>query len=384
MPVTRRRFLQACALVAGLSATRVGWAVSPVTSSRPPLVLLSLRGGWDALSVLVPLEGEDRALYERARPNLKVAAEGCLELGQGRGLHPALRPLRELGPAVIQAVGQVHDTRSHFEACDYMDRGVPGDKTVATGWLARYLETRVGEPVFPAAALAAPATSLVGSRSLTVYSLDDLTPPGATPELQRVEEWYAGPGWLDRAGREALAAARTVSLAAARPYAPRVTYPETELGESLQEAARILKLDLGVQVVTVERSGWDTHENQAEELEGLLDELAKATAAFCTDMRERPFTLVIQSEFGRRLAENGSLGTDHGRGGVMLVFGACVRPGLYGSWPGLGPDQLADREDLRVATDHRHVLSELLGEIDLDAVFPGLPPGARLGLRGKA
>lgn len=336
----RRTFLKTC--VAAAALTRVSWAARPVT----PLVILSLRGGWDALSVLIPREGPDRKLYELVRPTLKIKPPK--ELGEGRGLNPALEPLRTLPLAVVQATGTSQETRSHFQACQQLDsRG-----------LKAYLRDS------PAVALGAPYSGLQGTRTLTLYSLDDLA---LEPEDRlHLATTYTRDTWLDRATREALRAAEPFQ----RKSRPTSRYPETDLGESLAEAARILKLDVGVKVVTVERDGWDTHEDQAGPLAELLTELRDAVLAFAKDMGSRPYVLLIQSEFGRRIAENGSGGTDHGRGGVTLLTGPTVRPGLYGEWPGL------NQEDLPVRTDQHRVLANVLEHLGAKGIFP--PSGLRL------
>jgi uncharacterized protein (DUF1501 family) len=160
-----------------------------------------------------------------------------------------------------------------------------------------------------------------------------------------------------------------------------------ELGRSLQELARLIKADAGVEAAFAEIGGWDHHGNENQQLSNLLRQFSSAIAAFCQDMGDRmeDIVLVTMSEFGRTVEENGNAGTDHGHGGLMMVLGGAVQGGkIYGEWPGLEKEQLYEGRDLAVTTDFRAVLSELvrghLGQNDLSAVFPGFRPGAPLGL----
>jgi uncharacterized protein (DUF1501 family) len=160
-----------------------------------------------------------------------------------------------------------------------------------------------------------------------------------------------------------------------------------ELGRSLQELARLIKADAGVEAAFAEIGGWDHHGNENQQLANLLRQFSSAIAAFCQDMGDRmeDIVLVTMSEFGRTVEENGNAGTDHGHGSLMMVMGGPVQGGkIYGEWPGLEKEQLYEGRDLAVTTDFRAVLSELvrghLGQNDLSAVFPGFHPGAPLGL----
>jgi uncharacterized protein (DUF1501 family) len=160
-----------------------------------------------------------------------------------------------------------------------------------------------------------------------------------------------------------------------------------ELGRSLQELARLIKGEAGVEAAFAEIGGWDHHGNENQQLANLLRQFSSAIAAFCHDMGDRmeDIVLVTMSEFGRTVEENGNAGTDHGHGSMMMVLGGAVQGGkIYGEWPGMEKEQLYEGRDLAVTTDFRAVLSELvrghLGQNDLRAVFPGFQPGAPLGL----
>ena len=172
------------------------------------------------------------------------------------------------------------------------------------------------------------------------------------------------------------------------------TYPQGEFGEQLQVIAQLMKLRVGLSVATLDLGGWDTHDNQGVGggyYSNLVARLAQGLAALYLDLDSggndnlaNCLTLVLQSEFGRRLRENANRGTDHGHGNVMLVMGGSVNGGLYGEWPGLGSDQLFDNADLQVTTDFRRVLSEILirrlGNPRLGQIFPGYGNYTPMGL----
>jgi uncharacterized protein (DUF1501 family) len=165
------------------------------------------------------------------------------------------------------------------------------------------------------------------------------------------------------------------------------------LGRNLQQLARLIKSDAGVEAAFAEVDGWDHHQNENGQLSGLLNQFSNAVAAFCQDLGDRMEDVVIvtMSEFGRTAEENGAGGTDHGHGSMMMVLGGPVQGGkIYGEWPGLEREQLFEGRDLAVTTDFRTVLSELVrghlgqndvpGQNDMSSVFPGFKSGASLGL----
>jgi Protein of unknown function (DUF1501) len=160
-----------------------------------------------------------------------------------------------------------------------------------------------------------------------------------------------------------------------------------ELGRNLQQLARLIKSDAGVEAAFAEVDGWDHHQNENGQLSNLLNQFSNAIAAFCQDLGDRMEDVVIvtMSEFGRTVEENGDGGTDHGHGSMMMVLGGPVQGGkIYGKWPGLEKEQLFEGRDLAVTTDFRTTLSELvrghLGQNDISSVFPGFKPDASLGL----
>lgn len=344
----------------------------PAATPADVLVVISLRGGWDSLSAFVP---QDDPIYHAARPNLAVTE--ALDFSRHLGLHPALAPLLEIYQAsrlaVVPSAGLFQESRSHFQATAWMEGGRPG-RAAASGWLSRWLHQLELEPGgFPALSLGFPSQSLQGfPRTVALDDLDELS-------FRLLREDLA-PSLLDEPSRHALEALTLARRVAERPECSEVEYPDTDFGWQLSEAARMIRCpELGVRVVTLELEGWDTHSDQCDVLESLFTDLSEGLRAFSEDTANSPVTTVVMSEFGRTVAENASLGTDHGRGSAMLVMGDGVRGGLYGPWPGL-----EGREDLEVTVDYRSVLGELLtqrlGCARLQAVFPDWDDYRPLGL----
>ena len=416
--ITRRNFLTGCsaaiAAMAGARITRLAFAELNGSTGRAPasvadrsLIVLSLRGGWDSLNVVPPI-GDDRRHYVRARPTLALPERGenaALPLDDRFGLHPALAPLRELYQdgafAIVHATGLAHETRSHFDAMEYMELGTPGIKTTREGWIARHLlATGVRDDALLAPALAiggAPTSLREAPGAVAVDNLDDFKLWGDESffdEQRRVlSRLYTGETWAHAAGAQTLRALDGMSHILTDDYEPAagVEYPGGGLGDQLATLARLIKTGAGLQVATLDYGGWDTHDYQGDQGTGQfgaqLDELGRSLAAFHRDLGalSTNVTVMVMSEFGRRLEQNSSQGTDHGHGSALFLLGGGVNGGkVYGDWPGLSHDQLFDQADLAVTTDYRQVVSELLatrfGNPDPSYVFPGFTPGAAMGL----
>jgi uncharacterized protein (DUF1501 family) len=244
---------------------------------------------------------------------------------------------------------------------------------------------------------------MLGSpQAVAVPSVDGFTI--SSDDAQRVVQeqalraLYAGHGWLQDAGSRTMDAATLIAGTGSRQYQPAngASYPDTDTGTAFKTLAQLIRLDVGVQIATIDVGGWDTHDNQGNGsggyLAGPLADLARALRAFYADLDSSGrdnltdrLVLVLQSEFGRRLAENGNRGTDHGHGSVMGVLGGRVNGGrIFGAWPGLARDQLFEGEDLAVTTDYRQVLAEILvkrlGNQRLPDVFPGFSGYRPLGI----
>jgi len=193
---------------------------------------------------------------------------------------------------------------------------------------------------------------------------------------------------LMSSGKETFEAVKTIESINRIPYTPAngAQYPGNDFGRGLQQIARLIKAEVGVEAAFADIGGWDHHSNEAPQLSNLLQPYGNSLAAFARDMGDRMEDIVIvtMSEFGRTAREDGNAGTDHGHGNVMMVLGGPVRGGkVYGRWPGLEPEQLYEKRDLAVTTDFRDVLGELvsrhLGQ-KTESVFPGYKSGEPVGL----
>jgi len=373
------------------------------------MVCIFLRGGMDGLNVVVPHGDAD---YYRLRPTLAVAEPSSgkdtagIDLDGFFGLHPALRPLKDVwddkGLAFIHAAGSPDPTHSHFDAMDYMERGTPGEKQIPTGWLARHLQVAANENGSPFRAVGfgtllpsslrgpVPAIAL---QSIADFHLGGKYRSGEVEQFQNaISEMYTADPTLGGRADFTLDAVQILEEVVSGEYQASngAQYPESEFGESLKQVAQLIKAEVGVEVAAVDLGGWDTHVNQGN-LEGdmpdLLTDLGSALAAFYHDLGDtmKRVTVVAMSEFGRRASENGGKGTDHGHGNVMFTMGKSLNGGkVYGQWPGLSAEALASPGDLAVTTDFRSVLSELvvkhLRNSALDQVFPGFTEFQTLGL----
>lgn len=415
---TRRGFLVGCSAAiaawgSGLSFTAFGSAEAEPNQNI--IVVIFLRGGIDGLSVVFPIDGPDRGYYQSKRPSLAIPTSGdnaARLLNDRFGLHPGAAALHELYQdgklAIVHATGLTSDTRSHFDAMQYMELGTPNSKSIGTGWLTRHLQSAESLPaeiVMPAVAVGnLQPTSLFGSReSVGMTTPNDFSFGGhwRYGEWQRsaMRKMYSGASsWLHQAGLQTLDAIDVIERANPQSYTPGngAVYPNTGFGRSLQTVAQVIRLQLGLRVATLDLGGWDTHEYQGDAGGGYfrskLEELSNGIAAFLLDLSNdngvdhtKRITVVVMSEFGRTFQENGSRGTDHGHGNIMLVAGGAVNGGqVFGEWPGLATDQLYDRRDLAITTDYRRVLSEILirrlGNPKLGAVFPGYTGYEPLGV----
>ncbi|MDX2065444.1 MAG: DUF1501 domain-containing protein [Fimbriimonadaceae bacterium] len=403
--VTRRGLLVGASMASLAWAARgsalAGFSVSP-TAPKHVLVVVFLRGGADGLNFLVPTF-EDR--YYKVRPNIAVPARETLKLDDRFGLHPAfqsLEPWRDRGQLLgIHAVGSFDHSRSHFEAMSAMERGLATDGAgPASGWLGRYLGATHQDGDTPLRAVAfggiMPDAMRGGMNAVAVDRISDfrLELDGAErAELVRqlTEMCADGKDAASEAGRDTLRVLKSIQQLERGENQPAngAKYPETGLGVGFRETAMLIRAGIGMEVAFLNMGGWDTHVAQGSTtgwMSGLLSELAEGLTAFGTDLGPdlANVTVIVKSEFGRRIYENGGLGTDHGRAGAMLVMGGgLAKRGVYADWPGLDPDQLDGPGDLRVTTDYRDVLAEVLTarhrlKSPTD-VFPG-HPGKRLGI----
>lgn len=389
-------------LVAGGVATTIGSAVvtaSPAHGAPVPsvLVVLSMRGAADGLSLVVP-HGDPN--YYAARPQIGIPKTSLVGADGFFGLHPELAPLLPLWNggelAAIHATGMKVPNRSHFAAMELVEDAAPGSAT-RSGWLNRLvgsdsLEDPLQGLAFGAlpAALGGP-TPVMSVRDLSTASLPGES-TGETVRRRSLEAMWAGNDSPLAASVKA-AVSSVDRLASAKAQTDNLaSYPSGDLGRALSSVARTLRADLGVGVVTVDHGAWDMHTNLGTlswgDMRSNARQLAQAIAAFFNDLGEvrSKVTLVTISEFGRRVKENSSYGLDHGWGNVMFVAGAGVKGGYYAQgWTGL---QNTLDADLAVTTDYRDVLAEVVVArtgASVATVFPGLsrtPIGFMAGQTG--
>ena len=364
--------------------------VSASPSTKNIIVNIFLRGGADGLSILSPLND---STYQSLRPGVAVPDAAALFVNNQFGLHPAAARLKALldggQAAFIPAAGSPNNNRSHFSAQAMMDRGSITDPFLATGWLGRYLAS----------------TAASSDHSFRGVSIGNGLQPSlrgstaiATPSLQSLSLFSAGSGASSAQVQTALramypaapsellrtqAAAGTNIVAEIAPIAatsaPPAGWP-TGFGSALWPIAKLIAAGYPIEIATADLGGWDEHNAMGSATDSagnqykLIASLDAALGAFFDFIggAASRTTVVITTEFGRRIALNGSGGTDHGRGMVMMVLGAGVNPGVHGDWPGLIN---SDNGDVRVVNDYRKVYAEVLGRrmrsTDLASVFPG-------------
>ncbi len=399
--ISRRNFLKAAGVagvVAGIAGedmfTRMAFGATPYTGDV--LVVLSLRGGFDGLSAIVPIADPN---YTALRPNIALTQGQLIQLDSTFGMHPAmasLKPFWDDGSfGVVQAVGMEQPNRSHFEAMEEMERAAPGS-SLRTGWLDRVLGLRESGTAFQATQMGSnsAASSFLGPNpELAMWSVDSFELYGAWDDAA-MTLWQAALTGLHAGAPDVVTAPSSVALDAlaqaallqAAPYVPAngAVYPANSgLGNALADIARLIKADVGLQVAAVDYGDWDMHVDlgafDAGWMHDHLTELSDALSAFSTDLGNAAMndvTLVTLTEFGRRVEENGSGGVDHGFGQAVLLLGGGVRGGqVHGQWPGLADADLIDG-DLNGVNDYRKVLAELLEKRceagSVSDVFPGL------------
>jgi uncharacterized protein (DUF1501 family) len=371
------------------------------------LVAIFQRGAVDGLNVVIPF-GEPR--YYELRPSLAIpkpdgTPSSAVDLDGFFGLHPSLASLKPMFDAqqlaIVDAVGSPDPTRSHFDAQDYMESGTPGYKGTNDGWMNRALP-KSGDPVSDVRAVSLgsslPRCLRGRNDALAVNNLNDfqVRDAKAAASFESMYE-HTLDATLHGTGKETFSAVKIMQSIQKQTYTPAngARYPNGRFGQSLQQIARLIKADVGLEVAFADIGGWDTHVNQAGaqpavgQLANNLSDFGQSLAALYQDLGDRmeDVAVVTMSEFGRTAKENGNRGTDHGHANVMFVMGGGVRGGkVYGEWPGLAEEQLNEGRDLALTTDFRDVLGELvakhLGNPNLKAVFPGYENPKFRGLIG--
>lgn len=363
------------------------------------LITIFQRGAVDGLNMVAPY-GESE--YYDLRRTIAVPkpnqTDGAINLDGFFGLHPSLLPFEKFWKnkqlAVVHSSGSPDNTRSHFDAQDYMESGTPGVKSTRDGWLNRVLQTKTDKEISPFRAVAMNQQiprSLVGrAPTIAMTNLADFA-INAGAYTNAVQGGFEGV-WQQKAtdglgdtGKETFEAVNFLKKANPAQYkaANGAQYPNSQLGRSLLQIAQLIKAGVGLEVAFAESGGWDTHSNQANvngsrgQLANLLRDFGQSIAALATDLGKQMDDVVIltMSEFGRTARENGTRGTDHGHANAMFVLGNSVKGGkVYGDWKGLSSSQLNEGRDLAVTTDFRDVFGEVaykhLGNKNLDKIFP--------------
>jgi uncharacterized protein (DUF1501 family) len=376
------------------------WAAVGEGGQRRLMVIL-LRGAVDGLNVVVPYF--EPAYYE-ARPTIAIgrpgANDGALPLDGRFGLHPSLAGLlplwNEKKLAFIHAAGSSDPTRSHFDAQLYIENGTPGLAATPDGWMNRLLAA-LPAPHGPTQAVSiGPTLPQILKGREPVANLE-LGPEAARPtpldrpEISKVfDELYAGNDAIGRAYREGRAARAELvgDLAKEMQRADNGAPPPSGFPAIAAQLAHLLAQDQRIRLAFASLGGWDTHVNQNRRLANHLRPLGDGLAALAKELGKDwdDTVVVVLSEFGRTVHENGGAGTDHGHGNVVWVLGGRVRGGrVYGQWPSLSPAELYQRRDLAVTTDYRTAIAAILerhlrlDDRRLPQIFPGLPP-ARVDL----
>lgn len=362
--------------------------LDPQRDEQRVLVVVFLRGGADGLT-LVPPTGDDA--YHRARPYLAVKAADAIRLDGYFSLHPDLKPLAkhfESGElAILHGAGSEDRTRSHFEAQDFMEHG----GTSGAGWLGRYLRAHVNAAGRTPSALSAVAIGTTLPESLrgapggaVMQAIADFSFGEDDPQLiEALRTLYAAEaGPLGRAAVDTIDAVTRLRELRSRndPPSTGASYPDSTFGRGLREIARLIKADVGLVATTIDLDGWDTHFVQSQLIGSLMTDLASGLNAFVTDLGDlrHRVTVVTMTEFGRRVRENTSFGTDHGLGSIMFLLGDGLDSlgggRVTSGWRNLSDAELVDVGDVPAAINYRDVLAPVLLRhspgIDLAQVFP--------------
>jgi uncharacterized protein (DUF1501 family) len=403
--MTRRIFLKngSLALVSlGFAPVFIARTAQAAQARKKVLIAIFQRGAVDGLNMVVPFG--DRTYYG-VRPTIAIPKpgesrgpnQGAIDLDGFFGLHPRMAPLEPFFKrgelAIVHASGSHDDTRSHFDAQDYMESATPGVKGTRDGWLNRYLHAKdhaERSSPFRAVALTqslprslqgvAPALAIgqIGQFGIRAGRDGDMMATGFESQYANAADAVLG-----TTGKEAFDAVKMLQTANPQGYSPSngAEYPRSGYGEALRQIAQLIKADLGLEVAFAETGGWDDHRNEGASNGALavrLDDFSRGLAAFAQDLGDRMADVVVvtMSEFGRTVRENGSGGTDHGHGNAMMILGGGVKGGrVYGKWPGLERDKLYEGRDLAITTDFRDVFAEAvtrhLGAKDISKIFPG-------------
>ena len=396
----RRKFFQNLALLSTGLIVPIGsrsWvslgANSPKSNNSDRLVVIFLRGAIDGLNVVVPYTDDE---YYSIRPTLALNApgesDGVINLDNNFGLHPALKDLmplwQEKSLAFVNCCGLPNNNRSHFAVQHLIETGTPQNKNNNVGWMNRLLgEIHQNNPTQAINFGAGTNTILKGKNSVANLPRKESQEVSSTMTTtqkninQLFSQLYQGNSELGKAYQEGLQAQQIFQeeldqeMKTANKGAPKSTSFVQEVGEM----AALMKGNANAQLAFIDFGAWDTHTNEANTLRRLLPPLGQGLAKLKKELGNeyQNTTIVVMSEFGRTVKENGNRGTDHGHGNAMWVMGGKVKGGqIYGQWRGLAPNQLYQGRDLPVNTDYREVFAHILdrnfklSQGSLNKIFP--------------
>ena len=400
----RRKFFQTVGLATGAMMIPVGcssWVARGVnqTKNSQRLVVILLRGGIDGLNVVIPHQDPN---YYSLRPTIAISQpgenQGAIDLDGFFGLHPALSDLmpfwQQKSLAFIHNCGSPDETRSHFDAQDYMESGTPGIKKTSDGWLNRLLAQlpkdkptqalNVGNTTPKILRGTMPIAHLrPGKNSLSPLPLD-------RPEVnQAFDRLYANNNKLGRVYQEGRQARSLIlqELNQEMMSASRGAISPHKFVDDAAEVAQLIAGNANTQLAFMDIGGWDTHINEPGILNRSLPPLGEGLATLANNLGSvyNDTIIVVMSEFGRTARENGNKGTDHGHGNVMWLLGGGVKGGkVYGDWTGLSEAYLYQKRDLPVTTDFRTAIALILSQHlqinsqQLASVFPDYQVAANL------
>ncbi len=357
--------------------------ISPYKKNKI-LVCIFQRGAMDGLMAVSPFTDE---YLQKARPTLFMSAattakSPLIDLDGRFGLHPGMKAFepffKEKRLAIVHGIGSPNNTRSHFDAQDYMESGTPFNKGTDSGWLNRAvgLLGHDGSPFKAVSLTSSMPRSFYGSNpTVSISNLEDfgLQMKGGGANLnmaaQSFEDLYdkTTSSLLKETGKESFDAVRILKSADIKNYKPSANadYPKSPLSDALRQIAQLIKMDVGLEVAFAESTGWDTHFNQGSGngiFANNVTGLSNSMIAFWNDLGplQDDVTVMTMTEFGRTVKQNGTGGTDHGRASCNFILGNDVNGGkVHGNVQPLAVENLEDGRDLAVTTDFRSVFSEV-------------------------
>jgi len=411
--LSRRQFVTWSAGAALLATFVPPWLPKVVlaesyAANRDVIISIFMRGGADGLTLCAPFADPE---YYAGRPTIAIPRPDSSSANKGialddrfafpQAMSPLVEPFVAKDLLVVHGTGSVDSSRSHFDQQHFMEVGKPRDPTIVTGWLGRHLASitpmRTNAPLRALGIANGLAQTLIGApQALPIPSPANFGLAGNVSTRQERTDWLKADymGTPDPVRSAAIDTSATIDLLKTinfTGYVPAngAVYPTGSFGASLKSAAALIKADIGVEAIQVDVGGWDTHSTQAPLTGSMFNTMtgfAGALGALYKDLiavGAHSVTVVVVSEFGRNVRENGSLGTDHGRGNCMFVMGKSIAGGrvLTKNWMSLARENLESQNDLKVTIDHRDILAEVvlnrLTNDRLSFVFPDFVPTMR-------